>query len=103
MLLAELRSGGSACRAGYPWLRAEIPVATSYSRPHDMAGVANVQGVFMIFGDSITQGSFEPEHRGFGLRLARMYLIKHITITAICHDRCVCSKVRRPEQRALGV
>ncbi|KAK2460607.1 hypothetical protein APHAL10511_007077 [Amanita phalloides] len=38
-----------------------------------MAGVANIQGAFVIFGDSITQGSFEPEHRGFGQRLAHVY------------------------------
>ena len=56
----------------------EIPVTPSYSRAHDMAGVADVQDVFMLFGDSITQGSFEPEHRGFGLRLARMYLITNL-------------------------
>ena len=33
-----------------------------------MAG--NVQDVFMLFGDSITQGSWEPGVVGFGQRLS---------------------------------
>jgi lysophospholipase L1-like esterase len=38
-----------------------------------MAGVANNQDVFMLFGDSITQGSFEPGYVGVGQRLAHVY------------------------------
>ncbi|KAF8638911.1 hypothetical protein AX17_001962 [Amanita inopinata Kibby_2008] len=38
-----------------------------------MTGVANVQDVLMLFGDSITQGSFEPGFNGFGQRLAHVY------------------------------
>lgn len=32
---------------------------------------ANVQDVFMLFGDSITQGAWEPGLNGFGQRLSR--------------------------------
>lgn len=32
---------------------------------------ANVQDVIMLFGDSLTQGGWEPN--GFGQRLARQY------------------------------
>ncbi|KIL68579.1 hypothetical protein M378DRAFT_158397 [Amanita muscaria Koide BX008] len=41
-----------------------------------MAGVATTQDVFMLFGDSITQGSFEPGYIGFGQRLAHVYARK---------------------------
>ena len=34
---------------------------------------ANVQDVFMLFGDSITQGAWEPELDGFGQRLSCMF------------------------------
>ncbi|PPQ68938.1 hypothetical protein CVT25_009032 [Psilocybe cyanescens] len=33
---------------------------------------AHVQDVFMLFGDSITQGAWEPDRNGFGQRLSRM-------------------------------
>lgn len=33
---------------------------------------ASVQDVFMLFGDSITQGAWEPGLNGFGQRLSRM-------------------------------
>ena len=33
---------------------------------------ASVQDVFMLFGDSITQGAWEPGLDGFGQRLSRM-------------------------------
>ena len=56
-----------------------------FFRPHHMAGIANVQDIFLIFGDSITEVSFEPEHRGFGQRLARTYLLSLIiNIPACC-------------------
>lgn len=32
---------------------------------------AAVHDVFMAFGDSITQGAWEPDKNGFGQRLAR--------------------------------
>ena len=32
---------------------------------------ASVQDVFMLFGDSITQGGWEPGLNGFGQRLSR--------------------------------
>ena len=34
---------------------------------------ANVQDVFLLFGDSITQGGWEPELNAFGQRLSSMY------------------------------
>jgi len=34
---------------------------------------AYVHDVFMLFGDSITQGGWEPGVNGFGQRLSRMY------------------------------
>jgi len=37
---------------------------------------ANVQDVFMLFGDSITQGGWEPELNGFGQRLSYAYARK---------------------------
>jgi hypothetical protein len=36
---------------------------------------ANIQDVIMLFGDSITQGGWEPDLNGFGQRLSREYLI----------------------------
>ena len=34
---------------------------------------ANVHDVFMLFGDSITQGGWEPGLNGFGQRLSCMF------------------------------
>lgn len=34
---------------------------------------AHVQDVFMLFGDSITEGGWEPNYNGFGQRLTRMW------------------------------
>ncbi|KAF8162905.1 SGNH hydrolase-type esterase domain-containing protein [Crassisporium funariophilum] len=34
---------------------------------------ANIQDVFMLFGDSITQGGWEPDLNGFGQRLSHVY------------------------------
>ncbi|KDR81821.1 hypothetical protein GALMADRAFT_240048 [Galerina marginata CBS 339.88] len=37
---------------------------------------AYVQDVFMLFGDSITQGGWEPDRNGFGQRLSHVYARK---------------------------
>ncbi|KDR81822.1 hypothetical protein GALMADRAFT_135217 [Galerina marginata CBS 339.88] len=37
---------------------------------------AYVQDVFMLFGDSITQGAWEPDRNGFGQRLSHVYARK---------------------------
>jgi len=37
---------------------------------------ASVQDVFMLFGDSITQGAWEPDMNGFGQRLSHIYARK---------------------------
>ncbi|KAF8232300.1 GDSL Lipase/Acylhydrolase [Tricholoma matsutake] len=37
---------------------------------------ANIQDVVMLFGDSITQGAWEPDRNGFGQRLSHVYARK---------------------------
>ena len=44
----------------------------------------------MLFGDSITQGSFEPGYVGFGQRLARMqtpFFALNILESSDCHEQ----------------
>ena len=55
----------------------QTPIIVPSQPPLSKAAIqemsASVQDVFMLFGDSITQGGWEPGVNGFGQRLSRMF------------------------------
>lgn len=51
----------------------QILLVSSLSQRNVEEMAARVQDVFMLFGDSITEGGWEPGHNAFGQRLTRMW------------------------------
>lgn len=69
-----------------------------------MVGCAAVQDVFMLFGDSITQGAWDIGLNGIGQRLNRESFLSFFSeevYTFVC--RCIRTKARCPESRAIGL
>ena len=65
---------------------------------------ANVQDVVMFFGDSITQGAWEPGFEGTGAHLARESRVSVCArSTKSIYRRCLREEAGRAESRIVGL
>ena len=68
--------------------------------------MVNYQDQIVLFGDSLTQMSWDPEIGGIGARLAStsvLIIVSNVALQRTQHGRFVCAQTRRSEPRVIRV